>query len=172
MSCPIPTTPLSFIQLFLTRELLNYLTEEANSYGLYCRDVCQRTSAKNWLGCSVADISQNLGLAMLMGVQHLPNERMYWSSMPIFGHPIFPQVMTYKQFQELGRHIHAFNKCAVPLANTDKLVLVRPVMEYLQNLCKKLYVCSDRILTCRIKSICSPAKGGTGCYRFNYQPGS
>ena len=33
-------------------------------------------------------------------------------------------------------------------------------------------VCSDRILTCRIKSICSPAKGGTGCYRFNYQPGS
>ena len=33
-------------------------------------------------------------------------------------------------------------------------------------------VCSDRILTCRIKSIRSPAKGGTGCYRFNYQPGS
>ena len=24
----------------------------------------------------------------------------------------------------------------------------------------------------RINSICSPAKGGTGCYRFNYQPGS
>ena len=24
----------------------------------------------------------------------------------------------------------------------------------------------------RIKSICSPAKGGTGCYRFNHQPGS
>ena len=35
-----------------------------------------------------------------------------------------------------------------------------------------LDVCSDRILTCRIKSICSPAKGGTGCYRFNYQPDS
>ena len=34
------------------------------------------------------------------------------------------------------------------------------------------YPCSDRILTCRIKSICSPAKGGTGCYRFNYQPSS
>ena len=36
---------------------------------------------------------------------------------------------------------------------------------------RKRSVCSDRILTCRIKSICSPAKGGTGCYRFNYQPG-
>ena len=30
----------------------------------------------------------------------------------------------------------------------------------------KLPVCSDRMLTCRIKSICSPAKVGTGCYRF------
>ena len=36
----------------------------------------------------------------------------------------------------------------------------------------KPHFCSDRILTCRIKSICSPAKGGTGCYRFDYQPGS
>ena len=31
---------------------------------------------------------------------------------------------------------------------------------------------SDRILTFGIRSICSPAKGGNGCYRFNYQPGS
>ena len=31
-------------------------------------------------------------------------------------------------------------------------------------------ICSDRILTCRIKSIRSPAKVGTGCYRFKYQP--
>ena len=32
--------------------------------------------------------------------------------------------------------------------------------------------CSDRILTCRIKSLRSPVKVRTGCYRFNYQPGS
>ena len=36
----------------------------------------------------------------------------------------------------------------------------------------KKSICSDRILTFGIRSICSPAKGGTGCYRFNYQPGS
>ena len=36
----------------------------------------------------------------------------------------------------------------------------------------ELLICSDRILTCRIKSIRSPAKVGTGCYRFKYQPGS
>ena len=32
--------------------------------------------------------------------------------------------------------------------------------------------CSDRILTCRINSICSPAKVGLVVTDFNYQPGS
>ena len=32
--------------------------------------------------------------------------------------------------------------------------------------------CSDRILTCRINSICSPAKVGLIVTDFNYQPGS
>ena len=45
-------------------------------------------------------------------------------------------------------------------------------LKLINNYEDKFIVCSDRILTCRIKSIRSPAKGGTGCYRFNYQPGS
>ena len=35
-----------------------------------------------------------------------------------------------------------------------------------------IYICSDRILTCRINSICSPAKVGLVVTDFNYQPGS
>ena len=35
-----------------------------------------------------------------------------------------------------------------------------------------LRICSDRILTCRINSICSPAKVGLVVTDFNYQPGS
>ena len=34
------------------------------------------------------------------------------------------------------------------------------------------FICSDRILTCRINSICSPAKVGLVVTDFNYQPGS
>ena len=34
-------------------------------------------------------------------------------------------------------------------------------------------ICSDRILTFGIRSICSPVKVGIGCYKaVNYQPGS
>ena len=32
LTVPVPTTPLGFIQLFLTRELLNYLVDETNDY--------------------------------------------------------------------------------------------------------------------------------------------
>ena len=55
------------------------------------------------------------------------------------------------------------------LMNRKSLVIGSFIISMNKNTNK---ICSDRILTCRIKSICSPAKGGTGCYRFNYQPGS
>ena len=55
----------------------------------------------------------------------------------------------------------------VPLSLKEAAALERSLRSVLES-----DNCSDRILTCRIKSICSPAKGGTGCYRFNYQPGS
>ena len=37
-----PTSALGFIQLFFTRALLNYLTEETNMYAMYCWDVLKK----------------------------------------------------------------------------------------------------------------------------------
>ena len=48
--------------------------------------------------------------------------------------------MTSARYQELSRFVHAFNKLAVPADNKDKLILVHPVMEYLQVLCKQHYL--------------------------------
>ena len=41
-----PTSALGFIQLFLTRALLNYLTEETNMYVMYCRDILKKKKKK------------------------------------------------------------------------------------------------------------------------------
>ena len=65
--------------------------------------------------------------------------------------------------------------CRIFIQRLPPILILHPNhFEYNISARKKaeLCICSDRILTCRIKSICSPAKGGTGCYRFNYQPGS
>ena len=48
--------------------------------------------------------------------------------------------MTYRRFLQLGRYIHAYNKRAVPPNNRDRLVLVRPIMEYIQERCSRLYL--------------------------------
>ena len=135
-----PTTALGFIHLFFTRALLNYLTEETNMYAMYCRDVLKRNNALNWQGCSVGDIAHYLGLSMLMGIIRLPNLKLYWSNENLFKFPQFSNVMTSARYQELSRFVHAFNKLAVPADNRDMLILVRPVMEYLQVLCKQHYL--------------------------------
>ena len=139
MNTPVPTTVLGFIQLFLTRTLLNYLAEETNMYGMYCRDVLKQKNALNWQGCSLGDIAHYLGLSMLMGIIRLPNLRLYWSTETLYKFPQFSSVMTSARYLELSRFFHAFNKLAVPAGNMDKLVLFRPVMEFLQGLCCRHY---------------------------------
>ena len=48
--------------------------------------------------------------------------------------------MNSKKFILIGKYLHTFNKLAVPRNNDDKLILVRPVMEYLQEKCKQWYI--------------------------------
>ena len=116
-----------------------YVVEETNTYAKYCREVLKRPFAKMWKGCNMEDLAHYIGLSMLMGVHRFPSIRMYWSSSPVFGHKLFPQIMTSKKFIQIGKYLHTFNKLAVPQNNDDKLILVRPIMEYLQEKCKHWY---------------------------------
>ena len=73
----MPTTPLGFIQLFITSELLMYVVEETNKYAEYCREVLKRPHAKLWTGCNLKDLANYLCLSMLMGIICMPSLRMY-----------------------------------------------------------------------------------------------
>ena len=99
------TSALGFIQLFFTRALLNYLTEETNMYAMYCWDVLKKTNALNWQGCSVGDIAHFLGLSMLIGIIRLPNMKLYWSNENLYKFPQFTNVMTSARYQELSRFL-------------------------------------------------------------------
>ena len=113
-------------------------------YAMYCRDVLKKKKKKrnalNWQECSVGDIAHYLGISMLMGIIRLPNVKLYLSNENLYKFQLFTNVMTSARYQELSRFVHAFNKLAVPADNKDKLILVRPVMEYLQVLCKQHYL--------------------------------
>ena len=146
MTVPIPTTPLGFIQLFITRELLTLFSEETHNYAVYCRDVVGVPMSRSWPGCTIMDIAHYIGLVMLMGINRLPAMKMHWMSSPYFATSAFIHTMTHKRFMEIGRHFHAYDRRAVPETNKDRLIWVRPVMEYLQKRFRTFYI-PDRELS-------------------------
>ena len=57
LTVPVPTTPLGFVQLFLTRELLEYLVAEISDYARYCRVELKKTLSYSWHRCNLQDIA-------------------------------------------------------------------------------------------------------------------
>ena len=62
LTVPVPTTPLGFVQLFLTWEVLEYLVAETSDYARYCRVGLNKASSYKWRGCNLQDIAHYLGL--------------------------------------------------------------------------------------------------------------
>ena len=75
MSVPVPTTIVGFLQLFLTLELLQFLTEETNNYASYVRDELGLTRSYNWDPVTVAEMARYLGMVVFMGIVPFPNLR-------------------------------------------------------------------------------------------------
>nr|XP_032834244.1 uncharacterized protein LOC116956615 isoform X1 [Petromyzon marinus]XP_032834245.1 uncharacterized protein LOC116956615 isoform X1 [Petromyzon marinus]XP_032834246.1 uncharacterized protein LOC116956615 isoform X1 [Petromyzon marinus] len=139
MQTPVPATPLGFIQLFITRELLMFFTNETNSYANCALANKSAEERAGWEGVNLMDIANYLGLTMAMGVASLPEIPMYWSTGKPYSMPAFRETMSCKRFKSIGRFFNCHNSCAVPRDNTDRLLQVRTVMEYFQSKFKALY---------------------------------
>ena len=142
----LPTTILGFLQLFLTRELLEFLCEETNGYASYMRDEMLRHDKAPWVPVGVVEMAKFLGMTMMMGYVLLPDMRMYWQRSKPHSMAAFAEVMSRARFEAIRRYLHTFNRKAIPRNNRDKLIVIRPVMEYLQHLFKETYV-PDRNLS-------------------------
>ena len=140
LTVPVPTTPLGFIQLFLTRELLNYLVDETNDYARYCRNELRTTLSYQWDRCNITNLAHYLGLQIFFGLLPASNVRQYWHRGFFLATPNVPALMTRDAFLTMDRYFHGFNRRAIPRGNQDRLITVRPVMEYLQDRCRSLVV--------------------------------
>ena len=140
LTCAVPTSPLGFLQLFLTKELLMYFMQETNDYAEFCIYEMLYPSSYSWSGCNVDLIAKYLGLRMMMGMLRAPTERMYWRRNSKFAQPCFFQTMSLLTFTTISKYFHAYNNRAVPIGNTDRLIYFRPVMDYLLQRCRSLYV--------------------------------
>ena len=145
ITVPVPTTVLGFVQLFLTRELLEYFVDETNDYARYCRQELNITLSYKWHRCNLTDMAHYLGLLVFFGLLVCGDVRQYWRRGFFMATPNVAGLMTRDAFLAMDRYFHVFNRRAIPRGNQDKLILVRPLMEYLQDRCRMLVVPSKNL---------------------------
>ena len=137
---PHPKGWLAYLQLFITREILVFLTEETNMYAEYCKSTNKPGCKGKWTPCSLTEMARYLGLRILMGIFKLPTERMYWQRDDIFGNSTFPKTMSYPRYVQIHKYLHSFNPWARPKNNTDKTLLVRPILDFIRKRCHEVYI--------------------------------
>ena len=134
ITVPVPTTALGFVQLFLTKELLAYFVDETNDYARYCREELHVTLSYKWHRCNMTDMAHYLGLLVFFGLLICGDVRQYWRRGFFMATPNVSGLMTRDAFLAMDRYFHVFNRRAID--NQDKLILVWPLMEYLQDQCR------------------------------------
>ena len=146
ITVPVPTTVLGFVQLFLMKELLAYFVDETNDYARYCREELHVTLSYKWHRCNMTDMAHYLGLLVFFGLLICGDViRQYWRRGFFMATPNVSGLMTRDAFLAMDRYFHVFNRRAIPRGNQDKLILVRPLMEYLQDRCRMLVVPSKNL---------------------------
>ncbi|XP_064108750.1 piggyBac transposable element-derived protein 5-like isoform X1 [Macrobrachium nipponense] len=145
LTVPVPLTALGFIQLFLTRELLEYLVAETADYARYCREELQTTLSYRWQGCNLMDMAHFLGLHIFFGITPAVDVRQYWRRNFFLSTPNVPDIMPRDSFLALNRYFNAFNRRAIPRNNPDRLILVRPVLDYIRERSQFLVVPSQNL---------------------------
>ena len=78
VTVPLPSSPLAFLQLFITREFLEYLMMETVDYAGYLRNELHKTLSYPWIGCNLTDMAIYLGLVIFFGLLPSPDVRSYW----------------------------------------------------------------------------------------------
>ena len=54
--------------------------------------------------------------------------------------PPFTQTVARRRFEAIQKYFHTFNRWAIPKNYTDKLIIIRPVLDFMLEKCRTLYV--------------------------------
>lgn len=81
-----------------------------------------------------------LGLTLLTGIVVLPHLSMYWAVGMLWNAVSFKQCRVRRRYMKLNHYFHAFNNFGIPKGNTDRIVKVQTVMEYINTKSRDVYV--------------------------------
>ncbi|XP_069184253.1 piggyBac transposable element-derived protein 4-like [Procambarus clarkii] len=140
ITVPVPITPLQFVQLFLTRALIEFITVETNRYARQFIQNASRRTMRLWKEVSVKEMARYLALSILMGIARLPTMRMYWQTSRLWHMRTFNVFMTAKRFQHIAQFFHTYNQFAIPPNNKNRMIKLSTIITYLTNKFGSYYV--------------------------------
>ena len=69
--------PVSVFRIFFTEEILNLITDQTNIYGKGKKQSSNQRKTSKWKHVGKKKIESFLGLVILMGINDLPNRKLY-----------------------------------------------------------------------------------------------
>ena len=90
--------PVSVFRTFFTEEILNLITDQTNMYGKGKKQSSNQRKNGKWKDVSKNKIESFLGLVILMGINDLPNIKLYWSKDMVFHNTFISSIMSRRSF--------------------------------------------------------------------------
>ena len=137
----VPTSrdPLEMFSKFFDESLLSEIVRQTNLYTAQC--LCAANSHTTW-ETNVAELRAYIGFHVLMGIQHLPEIRDYWSTDPKLRNEFISSRITRDRFKEISRYLHFVDNVGLPLRDEPgyhRLQKVLPIINIIKTKFRETY---------------------------------
>ncbi|XP_060562864.1 piggyBac transposable element-derived protein 4-like [Ruditapes philippinarum] len=134
--------PIEFFLLLFPVELICLITRLTNEYAVWRMSQLGARFDDLWEEVTVHEMRAFLGINILMGINQLPEAKMYWSTDPLIGNTAVSKIMTINRFQQIMKYLHVSDRTTEPTRDQpgfDKLFKVRPVLDSLSDTFRRYF---------------------------------
>jgi len=132
----ISSDPLELFSLFFDGNVIDLIVMETNRYASQCRgdDDIWETNAE--------EIRAYFGFYVLMGINHLPEIRDYWSKDEKLHYSPVADRISRRRFEEISRYLHFADNATLPARGEDgyeRLQKVQPIITVIRERCLQMF---------------------------------
>ena len=134
----IPETELEVFQLFFTREICSFITEQSNLYAQHHLG----EKYKEWTPITAEELRAYFGFMLLMGLYPKPAIGDYWRCDPFVNYVSISDRISRDRFYDIHRYLHFADNALLPVRGDpgyDRLGKVRGILERVQERCQHIY---------------------------------
>lgn len=127
--------PYKIYRQFIDNDVLDIIAEETNRYAsqyIQSSQLSRRSLARQWSNTDRDELRKFFGILMIMGINHLPKMRLYWSKSKMYTNDLIRNSMKRDRFDLLLKFLHFCNNDDIP-QNSDRLHKIRNILNRIIN---------------------------------------